>query len=207
MTAPAQRPVRIPEKRRQILDGAREVFGELGFERASVDLIAARAGVSKATVYNHFADKQALFVAVVVEQTDEMRAGLAACVDRPGGDVEQALQVMGEKIMTLWLTPSVAALYRQAIAEAARLPEIGRMVFERGTAAIHEAVAAHLARWDESGALRVDDPRTAAITFVALCHGDLVIRMRLGVLEYPADAQVRETVKRAVRTFVRAHAP
>jgi hypothetical protein len=42
---------------------------------------------------------------------------------------------------------------------------------------------------------------------VALCHGDLVIRMRLGVLEYPADAQVRETVKRAVRTFVRAYAP
>ena len=200
-------PPRMVEKRSQILGGAREVFRELGFERATVDLIAARAGVSKATVYNHFADKQALFVATVVEATEAMRSSLLACLERPGGDVEQALQVLGEKIMVLWLTPSISSLYRQAIAEAARLPEIGRMVFERGTMALQEAVAAHLARWTELGALRIDDPRAAAISFVALCQGDLVTRMRLGVLEYPVDDQVRETVKRAVRTFVRAHAP
>src|SRR5512133_831632 len=101
--AAAVGPVRMQEKRRKILSGAREVFAELGFERASVDVIAARAGVSKATVYNHFADKQALFVAAVVEATDAMRASLGACVDRPGGDLEQALQAMGEKIMMLWL--------------------------------------------------------------------------------------------------------
>ena len=198
---------RMAEKRRKILAGAREVFRELGFERSSVDVIAARAGVSKATVYNHFADKKALFVATVVEETDAMRASLAACLERPGGDLEQALQVMGVKIATLWLTPSVAALYRQAIAESAHLPEIGRMVFEQGTLPLQEAVAAHLARWHETGALRIDDPRTAAVTFIALCHGDLVTRMRLGVLEYPVDGAVRATVKRAVRTFVRAHAP
>jgi AcrR family transcriptional regulator len=197
----------MAEKRSKILAGAREVFRETGFERASVDVIAARAGVSKATVYNHFADKKALFVASVVEATDELNASLASCLERPGGSVEQALRAMGEKIMALWLAPPVAALYRQAISEAQRLPEIGRMVFERGTAAIYDAVALHLARWNESGALRVDDPRTAAINFVALCHGDLVIRMRLGVLEYPADQAVRETVDRAVRTFVRAYRP
>ena len=196
----------MQEKRRKILSGAREVFAELGFERASVDLIAARAGASKATVYNHFADKKALFVSAVVEETEAMRASLTACVERPGGNLEQSLQAMGEKIMMLWLAPTVSALYRQAIAEAARLPEIGRMVFERGTATIYQAVAAHLARWDASGMLRVDDPAAAAITFVALCHGDLVTRMRLGVLEYPVDRQIRETVDRAVRTFVRAHA-
>ncbi len=198
---------RMQEKRRKILAGAAEVFRELGFERASVDLIAARAGVSKATLYNHFADKQALFVATVVEETQAMGASLVACLDCPDGDVSEALQRIGEKITVLWLTPSVSALYRQAIAEAARLPEIGRLVYERGTLALRDAVAAHLARWSATGALRIDDARAAAISFVALCHGDLVMRMRLGVLEYPADAQVRETVRRAVRTFVRAHAP
>lgn len=196
----------LPEKRRRILSGAREVFAELGFERASVDQIASRAGVSKATVYNHFADKKALFVAAVVEETNELGASLAACLECPAGDVAHALQTMGEEIMSLWLSPRTSALYRQAIAESARLPEIGRMVFERGTAVLYEAVAAHLARWRDSGALRVDDPRTAAVTFVALCHGDLVTRMRLGVLEYPVDGRIRETVERAVRTFVRAHA-
>ncbi len=200
-------PARMQEKRRKILAGAREVFAEAGFERASVDVIAARAGVSKATVYNHFEDKQALFVATVVEETEAMRASLGACVERPCGTVEQALQAMGEKIMTLWLAPPVAALYRQAIAEAARLPEIGRMVFEQGTKALQDTVAANLARWAETGALRLDDPQADAVTFIALCHGNLVIRMRLGVLPYPVADEVRETVRRAVRTFVRAHAP
>ncbi len=200
-------PARMQEKRRKILAGAREVFAELGFERASVDLIAARAGVSKATVYNHFADKQALFVATVVEETDSMRASLVGCVERPCGTLEESLQVMGEKIMTLWLAPRVSALYRQAMAEAARLPEIGRMVFEQGTRPLEEAVAANLARWAEAGAVRIDEPLEAAITFIALCQGDLVTRMRLGVLADPVDGAVRDTVRRAVRTFVRAHAP
>jgi TetR/AcrR family transcriptional regulator, mexJK operon transcriptional repressor len=203
--AAMQSPEPVPAKRRQILAGARQVFGELGFERASVDLIAARSGVSKATVYNHFGDKKALFVAAVLQECEDMRAGLERCLERPVGEVAQVLQIIGEKVMAVALSPSVACLYRQAIAEAARLPEIGRMVFERGTVGIQEAIASHLARWNEAGALRIDDPRSAAIAFVALCQGDLATRSRLGILEYPVDEQVRETVKRAVRLFVAAY--
>ena len=53
-----------PEKRRAILDAARRVFFSNGFAQTSVDTIAAQAGVSKQTIYNHFGDKRALFVAV-----------------------------------------------------------------------------------------------------------------------------------------------
>src|SRR5512139_3638971 len=120
----------VPVKRRNILGGARQVFAEQGYERATVDQIAARAGVSKATVYNHFADKKALFVAAVVEETNALGASLAACRECPAGDLAQALPAIGEDIMTLWLAPRTSALYRQAISESARLPEIGRMVFE-----------------------------------------------------------------------------
>jgi TetR/AcrR family transcriptional regulator, mexJK operon transcriptional repressor len=208
MSVTARRTELSPEKRRQILAGARHVFGELGFERASVDLIATRAGVSKATVYNHFEDKKALFVAAVVEECDGLRAGLMRCLERPVGDAEQVLRTVGEKIMAVSLSPSIAGLYRQAIAEAGRLPEIGRMVFERGTREVQDAVASHLARLHESGALRLDeDARSAAIAFVSLCQGDLTVRARLGVLEYPVDDAVRASVKRAVRIFLRAFAP
>jgi AcrR family transcriptional regulator len=197
-------PEPVPAKRRQILDGARQVFGELGYERASVDLIAARAGVSKATVYNHFQDKQALFVAAVVEECEALRSGVFRCLERPAGDVEEGLQRLGEKIMGVFLTPSIARLYRQAIGESTRLPEIGRMVFERGTVAVQEAVASHLSRLHQSGALRFEDPRAAAVAFLALCGGELTTRSRLGVLEYPVEEQVRESVKRAVQIFLRA---
>ena len=200
-------PESIPAKRRQILSGAREVFGDVGFERACVDVIAARAGVSKATVYNHFQDKQALFVATVVEQCEEMHEGLQRCLAKPAGDVEQALQRMGEQIMAVYLSPLVAGLYRHTIAEATRFPDLGRIVFERGTLQLQQAIASYLARLSGQGLLAVDDPASAAVQFVALCQGDLAARSRLGILEYPVDAQVRASVKRAVRTFLRAFGP
>jgi len=195
----------VPAKRRQILAGARQVFGELGYERASVDVIAARAGVSKATVYNHFHDKQALFVAAVTEECDGMRAGLARCLERPAGGVEEGLRIIGEKVMAVSLSPALAGLYRQAVAEVARLPEIGRTVFERGPLAIQDAVASHLARWGGAGVLRIDDARSAAVVFVALCQGDLSVRARLGVLEGATGDAVHRNVERAVRIFLAAY--
>jgi TetR/AcrR family transcriptional repressor of mexJK operon len=197
----------VPAKRKQILTGARQVFSELGFERASVDLIASRAGVSKATVYNHYEDKKALFVACVFEESDEMRAELRACLAEPVGDVEQVLQLIGEKVMKVFLSPAVVCLHRHIIAEVARFPDIGRTIFERGPSVTQDAVASYLARCEQTGALRIDDARAAAVQFLALCQGDLVSRSRLGILTDPVEEQVRDTVRRAVRTFVRAYRP
>jgi AcrR family transcriptional regulator len=207
LSDPAAIPATVaqPGKREQVLAGARQVFGELGFERASVDLIAARAGVSKATIYSHFGDKKSLFVAAIVAECGQLRSGLALCRERPAGDVEESLVRLGERILTIFFTPAIARLYRQATAESERLPEIGRMVFERGTSAVLEAIALHLERWNASGELRIADPRAAAIDFFGLCQGDLTARARLGVLEYPPDERVRETVRRAVGTFLRAY--
>jgi AcrR family transcriptional regulator len=192
-------------KREQVLVGARQVFGELGYERASVDLIAARAGVSKATIYSHFGDKRSLFISAVVAECEDLRNGIGTCCEHAPGDVEEGLAHLGERIMTIFLTPATRRLFRQATAESERLPEIGQLVFERGTSAVLEAIALRLERWSARGDLRVADPRSAAIDFFALCQGDLTVRARLGVLEYPVEEKIRDTVRRAVRTFVRAH--
>ena len=183
------------------------MFSELGFERASVDLIASRAGVSKATVYNHFEDKKALFVAAAMKEADEMRAELRACLAEPAGDVEQVLQLIGEKVMRVFLSPSFICLHRHVLAEVARFPEIGREIFERGPIVTHDAIASYLERCHRSGVLRIDDTRPSAVQFVALCQGDLLARARLGILTSPVDEQVRETVRRAVWTFMRAYRP
>ena len=58
-------PLKKGRKYDQVLAGAREVFLREGFEGASVDQIARDAGVSKATLYSYFPDKQALFMAVL----------------------------------------------------------------------------------------------------------------------------------------------
>jgi TetR/AcrR family transcriptional regulator, mexJK operon transcriptional repressor len=192
-------------KRRQILAGARSAFTELGFERTSVDLVASRAGVSKATVYNHFHDKKSLFVACLSEEVDELRAGLRGMLGEPQGDVEDALRGIGERIVTMVLTPAVECLYRHTIADAQRFPEIGRILFERGPLVVQQALAAYLRRWHDAGALRIDDARTAAVQLAALCQGDLVFRAQLGVLPRPADDLILETVRAGVRTFLRAY--
>ena len=204
---PAQNPESVPAKRRQILTGARQVFAELGFERASVDLIAARAGVSKATIYNHYQDKTALFLACVEHDAEEMRRRLCACTAEPAAEVEQTLQLTGERMMALFLSPDIVALWRHIISEAVRLPDLGQTIFERGPRLIYAALASYLERWDRNGALRIEDPHAAAVQFAALCQGDLLTRARLGILTYPVDEQVRETVKRAVHTFARAYRP
>jgi AcrR family transcriptional regulator len=201
----AKAPELSSTKRQQILSGAREAFSELGYERTSVDLVAARAGVSKATVYNHFRDKGALFVACFSEEADQMREGLRASLEEPAGDVEAALQRLGERLIGFLVSPSILSLYRHTIAEVGRFPDIGETLFARGPAVIYEMIAGYLGQWDAKGALRIDDPRSAAVQFVMLCQADLVVRAQLGVQERPSRETTRETVRRAVRTFVRAY--
>ena len=150
--------------------------------------IAARAGVSKATVYNHFEDKQALFVAGG-RRRSARRSARAAPLPRPkaGDDSRTRCRALGEQLWR-FLTPcDQRGSTGRRSASRARLPEIGRMVFDRGPLAVQEAVAAHLTRWHASG--RAPDrgcPR-GGIVVPSLCQGDLATRSQLGVLEYPVD--------------------
>lgn len=208
MTHTPQKEARGPEwctpKRRQILAGAREVFTELGFERASVDLIAARAGVSKATVYNHFRDKNGLFTASFMEGADDVRRELKAVLEGASDDLEDTLQRTGERMISVLLSPNALALRRNIVAEVARFPELGLMLYDHGPRLTIELIAGFLARWAEKGILRVDDPRTAAVHFIALCEADLLTRTYLGVTEATPEL-IGETVRRGVEVFLRAY--
>lgn len=195
-------------KRRQILAGAREVFSETGFERTSVDQIAARAGVSKATVYHHFLDKKTLFVACFSEEADALRERVRCRLlhSEPAGEVRPALQEVGEFMVTQALAPAIVALYRNTAAEVARFPELGRLLYERGPAAMQAAVAGYLRRWHDAGALAIADPHAAAIHFTHLCHGDLFWRSQFGVLPEPLAPTIAATVERGVAVFLAAYA-
>jgi AcrR family transcriptional regulator len=201
---PARRPERSPAKRRQILAGARRVFAAVGFERATVDEVAARAGVSKATVYGHFDDKKALWLACFAEETDAARAGLLRSFEEVGGDPEVALRRAGERLMKVLTSAPFVSLYVHTAAEAQRFPEVGASLFERGPLAVWDTVAAWLRRWEAAGVLRLGEPRHAAVHFLQLCHGELVIRAQLGVA-HPTPAELRAAVGRGVKVFLRAY--
>jgi TetR/AcrR family transcriptional regulator, mexJK operon transcriptional repressor len=193
-----------PPKRRQILAGAREVFREAGFERAGVDQIAARAGVSKATVYHHFGDKQALYAAYLSEEADDLRASVRCMLleSEPSGEIEAALRCAGTRLLELALDPVLVRFYRNTSAEVERFPELGQLLFDNGPAAMFVVIGGYLKKWQAHGELVLPDPHAAAVQFVMLCHGDLFVRAQLGALPDPLQPAIAATVDRAVDAFL-----
>ena len=200
-------PAGDPAKSRQILLGARAVFMAEGYERATVDAIAARAGVSKATVYSHFADKQALFVACAVAESAEMRGRLADILATATGDPAHDLAQVGEALLRHLVRPSTLALRRILVAEAGRFPELGRVFYDDAACSVCGRIAPYLRRCADQGLLAVEDEHLAAIQLFALVISDLQWRLELGSLTQVTGALLHRAVDDGVRTFLRAYRP
>ena len=111
-------------KRRQILDGARKVFLELGFDGASMGEIARAAAVSKGTLYVYFPDKAGLFAAIVEEEKHEQ--GKVAFNFDPARDVDTTLPEFGRAYVAVLCRPGGGSAIRTVMAIAERMPELGR---------------------------------------------------------------------------------
>src|ERR1700720_600831 len=94
---------RSDRKHREIVEAAAEVFLRQGYLGTSMDEIAARAGVSKQTVYKHFVDKERLFVEIVVATVDEIsdpvHDEVLQLIDSPGHDLERELGELGRRLL------------------------------------------------------------------------------------------------------------
>ena len=133
MVAEAQNSLRITteedsSKRRQILEGARKMFMDLGFDGASMGEIARAAGVSKGTLYVYFADKSALFEAIVEEETLEQ--GKVRFNFDPERDVVTTLTEFGQAYIAMICRPGGGSAIRTVMAIAERMPEVGRRYYE-----------------------------------------------------------------------------
>jgi TetR/AcrR family transcriptional repressor of mexJK operon len=158
---------RSARKRRVILDAATTVFLRNGYRGTSMDEIAALAGVSKQTVYKHFADKERLFAAIILGTIDQVaepfHAGLPTIGD--GDDLDGALGALARRLLAIVMQPQVLRLRRLVIGEAGRFPELGRTYYQRGPGRTVEALAASFRQLAERGRLRLDDPLLAAHHF------------------------------------------
>lgn len=206
MTQSERRPELSPTKREQILQGARAVFQSVGYERATVDAIAARAKVSKATIYNHFRNKEALFLFTLGAETGPLQEKFLSLLEAPSGDLEADLRQIGAQLVRLVSDPAHVRRFRILVAEVERFPELGRTFYACSIRTGEERMAAFLARAAERGLLAIEDPAAAAADFFALCIGNLSLRLHLGVAE-PGELRVEAKVERAVRSFLRAHRP
>ena len=209
VTADTNAPRGHAAKRAAILDAAVQVFARDGFAGASIDAIAAEAGVSRQTVYNHVRDKENLFALVVEESTAQQNAGLFATLatfpDHPV-DLEAELIGFARRLAGDCLCNCRSAeLQRLVENEGQRYPELFRAWRERGPGRVGAAIGARLARLSQAGLLEIDDPDLASRQFVALVTLDLEDSNHLG--EDPTPAEIEAAATAGVRTFLRAYAP
>jgi TetR/AcrR family transcriptional regulator, mexJK operon transcriptional repressor len=201
---------RSSRKRRAIIEAATEVFLRKGYLGTSMDEIAARAAVSKQTVYKHFADKERLFTEIVAgtvdEASDPVYAEVASLKD--SGDVAADLRDLGRRQLTAVLEPRLLALRRLVIAEAGRFPELGRAFYERGPGRTLAALATAFEQLAARGALKLDDPQLAAAHFNWLIMSMPVNEaMLLGADKRRTRAELDRLVDAGVRVFLAAYAP
>jgi AcrR family transcriptional regulator len=202
-------PGRSARKRAAILDAAHALFLQKGFAGTSMDDVAARAAVSKQTVYKNFADKQRLFTEVITSDVgrleDTTRARMAAMPDST--DLAADLTAFARWHLGQVMQPGRLRLRRMLIGEAERFPELAQAWYASGPERSSAEFAGWFEAWDRRGLLRVPDPLLAGQQF-----NWLVLSIPLNkAMAYATDeplfsaAELDHYADEAVRVFLAAY--
>jgi TetR/AcrR family transcriptional repressor of mexJK operon len=184
-------------KRAAILEGAKTVFLRDGFGTATMDDVAAAAGVGKQTVYRHFGSKEALFLGLVQSMCASAIAPNPATrpTNRP---LEVELRALGQLLARSLIAPDSLALYRAIVSEAGRLPMLGALFYQHGPLLARSMAAKILeTRFDE---------KTAAVrasTFVSLVLGDAHLEMTLGHEVPDFKIRFKKQIEEAIEASLR----
>lgn len=194
------------QKRKDILDAASSVFLEQGYERASMDGVAKKAGCSKATLYNYFTSKESLFDAVVrafstnylTRAADELHSA-----DNQSLTLAEKLQRFGEGMLGVMTSDWKAMqLYRMVVGEAGH-SDIGELFYKSGVRQSMDALTRVMERYMESGDLSRCSPELRAKQFSALVKAEadeLFLRRQMPVY---TDSEVASMVESAVQLFLK----
>jgi TetR/AcrR family transcriptional repressor of mexJK operon len=191
-----------------ILDAARTMFLERGYDATSLDDVATASGVSKTTVYNNFADKEALFRAVVLSVTataEQIIMTLTGTLDGDG-PASQRLTAVARALAHGVLNPVVVQLRRLAIAEALRFPDIVGLYWDRAPARTLGLLTDAFERMTASGELGADDPAAAAAHFAYAVLGPPQDRALLQPGRPLTAAWLDQHADQVVTAFLRAYA-
>lgn len=202
-SAVSPRAERLEQKWAQALEGARAVFMTEGFEGASIDDIARKAGISKATLYRHFPDKTALFREVVRQELGKKNAEFPPFAAEACG-LDIVLFEFARASIQFVFSPCGLGIYRTAVAESERFPEIAESFYACGPYRGRTTLAPVLKAAAERGELMLDDPEHAADVFYAICKAGKFNELLFMGARQPTEEEVEALATRAVETFLRA---
>jgi AcrR family transcriptional regulator len=191
-------------KRQQIMEGARRIFLQDGFDGASIGDIVRAAGVSKGTLYAYFPSKEKLFEALVFEDRRK-QAEVLFTLDESDLDVARVLRRLGKTFLDMLLRPDNLDFLRIVAGASTKFPAIGKAFFEAGPCHGSARLGCYLRRLTEQGILAVDDPELAARQFLDLCKTGIHLRMMLGDRTPPAPEEIGHNLDSAIKVFLAAY--
>lgn len=194
----------MARKRALIVEAALSAFLEAGYAEASVNRIAAQAGVSIKTLYRHFESKDDLFSAVMQAACGRAPAGEDGAEEPPWFLLPpaQALPAAGLDYLRHVLSPEQLALYRVVARDAHRFPELGRRYLEMTAGRRDALFAAYLERWSGPQGRAAGQGQQAAQVFAALLKARLFDEALLG-LHLPNEQEIASQALGAAQTMLR----
>ncbi|MFM2312964.1 MAG: hypothetical protein RLZZ04_2240 [Cyanobacteriota bacterium] len=186
-----------PEKSAAILKGAMQEFLKHGYAGSSMDKVAKASGVSKATVYSHFGDKESLFNAVMHDLVEE-RLKVSIDVQQPefsGKSPQEVLSAIATKIVTTATEDSIVQDFmRIVIGESGRFPELAKAYVNNLAKPTIETLTQYLKLHPE---LAIKDPEAT----VRIMLGSLVYFIMLQEMMHGKDIMPLES-DRLINTLV-----
>ncbi len=193
------------DRRTHYLGCALELFSAHGYHGVSMDQLVAAAGGSKATLYRYFASKEELFAAIIDDLTTRTVAERSSA-ELAGLSLEEGLRAIGHATARAALGEQATVLFRLAVGEYERFPELARTMFEQGPAVSYARLRDFLAHRVAAGEIEIDDLQIAAEQFLGGIVGHQQLRRALGQ-DPPDSSAISARVEAAIRTFLAAHRP
>lgn len=186
-----------------ILDAAKRMFLQHGYERMSMDQIAAEAGVSKLTVYSHYGDKQTLFLEAVKAHCDQ-QLPLTLFEPSPGTPLRERLMEIAEAFHAMISSPEAVAGHRLMCTPQIADSALPTLFWEAGPKRIKDGFAALLQRRIKAGELEIGDVNRAAVQFFSILKGEFHDRLVMGC-GGDITGTVEEHLNASVDMFLRAY--
>lgn len=192
-------------QRERILDAAFAAFMQSGYATTSTLEIATRARVSKRELYAVVGNKREILIACISARATRLKAPADLPVPHDRETLTHVLSSFGSQLVREITDPAVITVFRLAIADAVRAPEVAQALDSIGREASRAALRQIMTQAKASGLLN-GRPAELAERFGGLLWGNLLISLLLGVAERPSSREVAVRAREATAAFLRLHA-
>lgn len=192
-----------PPKDGQLMDAAMSLFLQHGVGHTSIDQICKFAGISKATFYRHFDNKEEILTILVKRQVEN--TVLLPPDNGTSQPPEIVLREFANKMVALFSKKTTTKFYQMIISESLRDPKLGQMFFLQITQAGLLALEAYLAEQIKLGVLTIENPKLAAFQFMGLFKETLFWPRLFGMTHAQIGLDREETIEQAAQIFLSAY--